>query len=140
MPKKREPKSRKRPGWCPPTAWGPNNPPPKSPGRPPKFVPPEPVLEAGVPDQLAAMRAAAHWSFDTFPKLEIVRFYVALKKKNPLGFSREWQTQEKAFSRSGGDDSLPAVDSGAERVTCDVTPKIVETMEAWLARHLAAAS
>lgn len=131
------------------TTWGPDNPPPEPPkkgrGRPPNNPPPEPVLEDGVPTQLAAMRAAAHWQYDTLPQMPVVRFLVKLKKKNPLGFNSQWQAQERVFLKLGGlpvseDPDLPLTAGTPEAVACGVTPKVVETMEDWLARHLALAS
>lgn len=139
-------KAKKRPGWIPANAFGPNNPPPKSPGRPKKPLPPEPVLEEGIPAQLAAMRAAAHWQYDTLPQLAVVRFLVNLKKKNPLGFNSQWQAQERAFLKLGGgfpapdEPDLPEAADTPEAVACGVTPKVVETMEEWLSRHLARAN
>jgi hypothetical protein len=114
---------------------------PGGPGRPPI---PDPVLEAGVPTDLAAVRAAAHWEHSKLPKHPLVRVAVRAKLKNPERFMAQWTKLEESFrARTGGGASGPGsgtpAQGSSERVEDAVGERVVEDIEAWLEKHRLAA-
>ena len=95
-----------------------------------KPAPSEPVLDEGVPLQLAAVRAAGHWEHEVAPRHPVVQTWVEFRRKNPKEFLSTWERLEREFAESG--KGLPTAGGAGERVECAVTPRIVDEMERWL--------
>lgn len=137
----------KAPQKAKPNRWGPDNPPPKSPGRPPKAKkPPEPVLEEGLPANLAACRAAVAWNHEELPQDNLVRVYVDLKNRSPASFidklmklenKFEEETRAKHAKLADPDaEEAPAASHEADLLPPDpVTDKVIGYIDAWLDRH-----
>jgi hypothetical protein len=114
---------------------------PGGPGRPPI---PDPVLEAGVPTDLAAVRAAAHWEHSRLPKHPLVRVAVRAKLKNPERFMAQWtKLEESCRARPGWGAGGPGGGTYAkgttERGVVAGGERVVEDIEAWLEKHRLAA-
>lgn len=105
-----------------------------------KVGPSEPVLDEGVPLQLAAVRAAGHWAHEELPQHPVVQTWVAFRRKSPREFLSTWERLEKEHAEVS--KPVPRADvpgSDEERVECGVTSRIVAEMEAWLEKKRVAA-
>jgi hypothetical protein len=125
------------------TTFGPDNPPPKSPGRPKKnktiVVPPEPVLEDGKPAHLAACEAAILWTHDELPQNPLVRHYVEIKQKSPLALNTVWRRLSDEFEAGQkGQEEEKSVDRPPDEDD-PTSDKVIASLEDWLERHRKAA-
>lgn len=106
-------------------------------GKPirPEKVAPVVVLEEGVPEELAAMRAAKKWVHELLPDHPDVRFWVELRKRAMRDFMAAWERAEREYAEMSKVSSTPvAIGRVEERLECAVTARVVGEMEAWLER------
>src|SRR5678809_1013956 len=119
--------------------WGPDGPVCKpcweELGCPTKPRPAEPELDAGVPEELAAIRAANRWSWEELPKHPLVETWVTIRRKHPKEFKSTLERLEKEYAES----SKPVVSSSAavveERVEDAVSERVIAECEAWLEKR-----
>lgn len=109
-------------------------------GRPRREDPAEPVLDADLPFDLAAMRAAMHWEYEKLPKHPAVRAFVQARKKKPFEFTARWQALEEKLRELRSSSVQSAVTSNVEssdepeEVDDPSGRRVVEEINVWLAR------
>jgi hypothetical protein len=120
---------RKRKGPPPTNAFGPDNPPPLSEGRPPKDrIGEEKAKDPGISDDLAAIRASlAFAGLKKRPGQPLVKFYAIFQNRN----AREFQAVQKSAVEVQTDTEKVESDVGSERAE--------ELLEEFLKRHWAKA-
>lgn len=102
--------------------------------------------EPGIPERLAALRAALRWNSKHNPTNGMVRFYVVLQRRSPREFQAAWDKMEREWAELKVSREAPAVSkSGAEggeavKVEPDAgSQRAEELLEEFLDRHLASA-
>lgn len=138
-------KGKSKEGVVPGRPWGPDNPPPKSPGRPRANNPLDPLgderrADPGVGDRLAAIRAAMKWRGGQPPKDATVKFYWELRKKNVREFGLVWDRLEKEREASRVEGSVPSGGGGdgavvAEEVSEESDEELREAILELLGKH-----
>jgi hypothetical protein len=139
---------RKRKGPPPTNAFGPDNPPPLSEGRPPKDrIGEEKAKDPGISDDLAAIRASlAFAGLKKRPGQPLVKFYAIFQNRNAREFQavrerleREWAAK-KAGEQEAGQKAAVEVQTDTEKVESDVgSERAEELLEEFLKRHWAKA-
>lgn len=115
---------------------------PQKPAPPPI---PEPILDAGVPLQLASIRAAGVWSHKELPQHPVVQTWVAVRRKNPKEFMSTWERMEKEFAEVArkpvSAEAVVAVDSDDELDAIEdaASDRLEAELEAWLEKTRLAA-
>ena len=103
------------------------------------------VNDAGITEQLLAIRAAARLKIGKKPKDPTVALYAELKRSDPKAFTLQWERlerQDRADRTAREESARKALTSVPQTETYDryadeMTPEMEMKLEAWLSETLA---